>query len=504
MQVVALLGVERGFRQQRGHAHHAVERRADLVAHGGQEGRLRACGGQRLLARGLEFGGALGHPGFEGFVGQPELLRVVCDLLPVAVDLRCAVVQHVRELVHLADAGGAVHFRHRTRADGAGRVPELLEPARDAPRQPPGHRRAEHREQPDGRQRGLQRLLHPGGEVGLRCGHHQPPAQAQRLAEGPLHQRHGPGGGGDALEAGVHRDAVLAALGVQRLQGGKRFADHRVGAVGGAAQRAAAVGAVQQRVAGGAGEQMALLVHDEGGATRAHALGAQALGQAGQPKVGGKHAGYASVVVIDRLRQGHAQLLAVDLHRREHAPLRLHRAAVPGAGAGLEVAGFHLGHRAAVAGCGDGIDMAAGAVGLAHGHAGAAVLGQHGDVAPAVGAEVQRGHVGRLAREGEGHGLEVARVVQPGAGAAGFLGGGPLAEQGVERVRGLPQQVLGAELHPVGDAVEHGAGQFGDGLGACTRHEPGGHTRGHQRGEHEAGGEQPAQGKAAHDGPPVQ
>ena len=49
--VLALLGVELGVEQQPGHADHAVHRRADLVAHVGQELRLQARGLERLVAR---------------------------------------------------------------------------------------------------------------------------------------------------------------------------------------------------------------------------------------------------------------------------------------------------------------------------------------------------------------------------------------------------------------------------------------------------------------------
>ena len=47
----ALLGRELGVAHQRRHAEDAVHRRADLVAHGGQEARLGPVGGLRLLAR---------------------------------------------------------------------------------------------------------------------------------------------------------------------------------------------------------------------------------------------------------------------------------------------------------------------------------------------------------------------------------------------------------------------------------------------------------------------
>ena len=49
--VSELLGRERRVEQQVGHAEHAVERRADLVADHGEEARLGAVGGFRLVAR---------------------------------------------------------------------------------------------------------------------------------------------------------------------------------------------------------------------------------------------------------------------------------------------------------------------------------------------------------------------------------------------------------------------------------------------------------------------
>ena len=47
-QVVELLRIEPGLAQQREHAEQALERRADLVAHVGQEGALGAVRGMRL------------------------------------------------------------------------------------------------------------------------------------------------------------------------------------------------------------------------------------------------------------------------------------------------------------------------------------------------------------------------------------------------------------------------------------------------------------------------
>ncbi len=56
----ALLGVERGVLEQRGHAHHTIERCAQLVAHVGEETRLRLHGSLRRHASLLEhFGSAL-------------------------------------------------------------------------------------------------------------------------------------------------------------------------------------------------------------------------------------------------------------------------------------------------------------------------------------------------------------------------------------------------------------------------------------------------------------
>ena len=61
---VALLVVESGVEQQLGHADHAVHRRADLVAHVGQERRLHVRRLDRLVARDRQLGVravALGH-----------------------------------------------------------------------------------------------------------------------------------------------------------------------------------------------------------------------------------------------------------------------------------------------------------------------------------------------------------------------------------------------------------------------------------------------------------
>ena len=82
--VGALLGGEVRIGQQRRHAEDAVHRRADLVAHGGQEARLGAVGGFRLLARLPQLGlrvpplgdvaaGAL-HLGDGGIAGRDRML----------------------------------------------------------------------------------------------------------------------------------------------------------------------------------------------------------------------------------------------------------------------------------------------------------------------------------------------------------------------------------------------------------------------------------------------
>ena len=62
---VPLPRVERGAQQQLGHAQHAIHGRADLVAHVGEELRLRACGVERGIARGLELQRALAHARIE-------------------------------------------------------------------------------------------------------------------------------------------------------------------------------------------------------------------------------------------------------------------------------------------------------------------------------------------------------------------------------------------------------------------------------------------------------
>ena len=49
--ISALLGAQLGFEQQARHAEHAVHRRADLVAHRGEEAGFGTAGGLRLVAR---------------------------------------------------------------------------------------------------------------------------------------------------------------------------------------------------------------------------------------------------------------------------------------------------------------------------------------------------------------------------------------------------------------------------------------------------------------------
>ncbi len=67
-----LLAGQRGAQEQSAHADHGVEGRADLVAHVGEEIRLRHRRGLRLLARCHQFPGTIGHELLE-----PRLLPVL-------------------------------------------------------------------------------------------------------------------------------------------------------------------------------------------------------------------------------------------------------------------------------------------------------------------------------------------------------------------------------------------------------------------------------------------
>ena len=78
--VVALLGVQRGVEQQAAHADDGVHRGADLVAHGGEEGRLGRRGGLRLVPGGVEVGLATGRQGALGGQGPRHLVQALADL----------------------------------------------------------------------------------------------------------------------------------------------------------------------------------------------------------------------------------------------------------------------------------------------------------------------------------------------------------------------------------------------------------------------------------------
>ena len=70
------------------HAEHAVHRRADLVAHGGEEGRFRLVGGLGLGA--LLLGGIA--RAFGGFLGGGERLLAGLERRDVAIDAEHAAV----------------------------------------------------------------------------------------------------------------------------------------------------------------------------------------------------------------------------------------------------------------------------------------------------------------------------------------------------------------------------------------------------------------------------
>ena len=75
LQVLALLGGQLAAAEEVGHAEHAVHRRADLVAHGGQEPRLGEAGGLGRVPRRFEF------------ADEPAQFRVATlDLLDHAIE----------------------------------------------------------------------------------------------------------------------------------------------------------------------------------------------------------------------------------------------------------------------------------------------------------------------------------------------------------------------------------------------------------------------------------
>ena len=90
--VIALVGCQPGIEQQPGHADDAVHRRADLVAHRGQEFRLGMVGGFRLLLRVEQFAR---DPAAIGYV-HVDADRAAVEGTPLgALDLHA--VRHVME-----------------------------------------------------------------------------------------------------------------------------------------------------------------------------------------------------------------------------------------------------------------------------------------------------------------------------------------------------------------------------------------------------------------------
>ena len=103
------------------HADDAVERRADLVAHGGQERGLGARRRQGLLARGGEFRRAALHARFQRLVGLLQRLRVGLRPARGTRQLLGAVVQHLRQAVHFVRCACRCRSRALRRAPAARR-----------------------------------------------------------------------------------------------------------------------------------------------------------------------------------------------------------------------------------------------------------------------------------------------------------------------------------------------------------------------------------------------
>ena len=98
MDIVALLRVQRRVGQQGGHAHHAVERSTNFMAHGSQKRRFCPHRAQSFVARNIQFGRTAGYPRFQRFIGVVQGLGLLFNSGPVALELERTVVHRPRQL----------------------------------------------------------------------------------------------------------------------------------------------------------------------------------------------------------------------------------------------------------------------------------------------------------------------------------------------------------------------------------------------------------------------
>jgi hypothetical protein len=302
LKVVALLGIQRGLGQQGTHAYHTVERRADLMAHGRQEGGLGPGRRQRLFARSAQFRCALRNAGFQCVVGLLQGQCIGSNLLAKALQQHGTVMQHLRQCAHLADVGPVVDHRHLPATELTGRFAQPVQPLPDAACDQPRQQGAQQNQRADQSERNASRMHQARGEITFGSRHHKGPAQSQALAERTLDHEHGFARGGRAqhcLAAGHH---VAATLRLQRLQRRKTGSDEGVAALGGAAPFGPPPADIhKERVAGRTGHQRAALINHKRRPMGTDALGAQSIGELLQMQIHAKHARDAPIDVIHGL-----------------------------------------------------------------------------------------------------------------------------------------------------------------------------------------------------------
>ena len=132
-ELLGLLRVQRPgqpLQQEAGEADDRVERRAQLVGHGGQEGGLQAVGGFGPFLGHRQLGGPGLHLGFETLIRLPQHAIAILNLRQHAVE---CVNEHAQLVVAgLCRPEGVV----LSGGDQVGRCRELRDGPRDDPLQP--------------------------------------------------------------------------------------------------------------------------------------------------------------------------------------------------------------------------------------------------------------------------------------------------------------------------------------------------------------------------------
>ena len=455
MDIVALLGVQRGVRQQGGHADHAIERRADFVTHGGQKSGFGTDCAQRLFTRSVQLGGAACHPCFQRLVGLVQCQGLGLDDGAAALQFFSAVVQGLRKLPDLGDAGMPLNRWHLGLRQLGSRFAQALEMPAQAPRQGNRQQGPQQQDQPGDQQRLFQRRLRTGGKVALGHHHHQTPAHAHAFAKRPQchHQR-----------VVSHRNAVQERhalhAGLQCFpQAGGDFGSGTANQGVKALQRLVALQLVgragKEFIAGRAGHQQTLLIDQKNCAMRADAHAPQHLAQGFQGQIQGEHSQRTAIVAINGLRQCDAQLAVCcrEGHGRKSAPLLHHCGLIPGPDARLitvAVGGLGLPSVARVFGP-EKLPSFVALLAFAHLHHADGVLrkGFYPQIFAAKTSQVDAGNVRRHARQGKSSLLEQCRHLDQLARPQHGGGIGRVLYQAVQHDMGLLQMRFGIGFDPL-------------------------------------------------------